>query len=51
MKKKILPENKRFFEGVARAMKRLLRSVRRTAKMYGTPIIVWEAGKIVEKKP
>jgi hypothetical protein len=51
MKKRVSPENKRFFDSVARAMKRLPQRVRKTAKMYGTPIIVWENGKIVEKKP
>jgi len=51
MKKKISPENKRFFDSVARAMRRIPATVRKTAKMHGTPIIVWENGKIVEKKP
>ena len=51
MKKKVSPENKLFFDSVAKAMRRLPQRVRRTAKMHGTPIIVWENGKIVEKKP
>jgi hypothetical protein len=51
MKKKLSAADKRFFDSVARAMKRLPRSVRKTAKMYGTPIVIWENGKIVEKKP
>ncbi len=51
MKQKISPENKRFFESVARAMRRVPRSARKIARMYGTPIYVWENGKVVAKKP
>ena len=28
-----------------------LRSSAKTARMYGTPIYVWENGKVVAKKP
>ena len=50
-KKNISAENQRFFDSVAKAMRRIPNSVRKTARMYGTPIIVWENGKIVAKKP
>jgi hypothetical protein len=45
------PENQRFFESVKRAMPAAARRARKIARMYGTPIWVWEKGKIVEKKP
>lgn len=51
MKKKTSPENKRFFDSVARAMLRIPKSVRKTAVMQGTPILVWENGKVVAMKP
>ena len=36
---------------VERALLRPGESARRTARMYGTPIYVWENGKVVAKKP
>jgi hypothetical protein len=33
------------------ALRRAARTARRIAKMYGTPIYVWENGKVVAKKP
>jgi Ni,Fe-hydrogenase III component G len=50
-KKKVSPENKRFFDSVKRAMPAAARRARKIARMYGTTIVVWENGKIVEKKP
>jgi hypothetical protein len=50
-KAKRSPENKRFFESVKRAMPAAARRARKIARMYGTPIIVWEDGKVVAKKP
>ena len=44
-------EDKRFFDAVKRAMPAAVRRARKTAKMYGTPIYVWENGKVVAKKP
>ena len=38
-------------EEVGTALRRSARSARRVAKMYGTPIYVWENGKVVAKKP
>ncbi len=52
MKKAITsPENKRFFDSVKRAMPAAARRARKIAKIYGTPIYVWEKGKVVAKKP
>ncbi len=51
MKKKMSAEDKRFFESVARAMKRVPRAARKAARMHGTRLIVWENGKVVAKKP
>jgi hypothetical protein len=50
-KTKPSPENKRFFESVKRAMPAAARRARRIARMYGTPIYVWENGKVIAKKP
>lgn len=43
--------NQAFFKGVARAMKRAAAEARRMAKLHGTPIYVWEKGKVVAKAP
>jgi hypothetical protein len=52
MKKiKSTPENIRFFESVKRAMPAAARRARKIAKMHGTPICVWQDGKVVAKKP
>jgi hypothetical protein len=40
-----------FSETVGRALRRAAKAARKTAKMYGTPIYVWENGKVVAKKP
>jgi len=40
-----------FAEGVGRGLRMAARSARKTARMYGTPIYVWENGKVVAKKP
>lgn len=36
---------------VERALLRAGESARRTARMYGTPLYVWENGRIVAKRP
>jgi hypothetical protein len=33
------------------ALRRAARDARKTARMYGTPIYVWENGRVVAKKP
>ena len=45
------PENTRFFQSVKRAMPAAARRARKTAKMYGTPICIWQDGKVVTKNP
>ena len=45
------PANDQFFESVRRAMPAAARRARKAAKMYGTPICIWQNGKVVAKKP
>jgi hypothetical protein len=48
------PENqssRAFSQAVGRALRRSAKVARKTARMYGTPIYVWENGKVVAKKP
>jgi len=33
------------------ALRRAEKDARKTARMYGTPLHVWEDGKVVSKKP
>lgn len=40
-----------FSQAVGRALRRAAKAARKTAKMYGTPIYLWENGKVVAKKP
>ena len=40
-----------FAAGVGRALRRAAKDAQRTARMYGTPLYVWENGKVVAKKP
>ena len=40
-----------FSQAVGRALRRAAKSARKTARMHGTPIYVWENGKVVAKKP
>ena len=40
-----------FAVGVGRALRRAAKDARKTARMYGTPLYVWEHGKVVAKKP
>jgi hypothetical protein len=40
-----------FAEGVERALKRAAAEARRIARLHGTPIYVWEKGKVVAKDP
>ena len=44
-------ETKAFTEAVGSALRRAAKAARKTAKMYDTPIYVWENGKVVAKKP
>jgi hypothetical protein len=51
--KKTQPRKKpeSFAEGVGRGLRMAARRARKIARMYGTPIYVWENGKVVAKKP
>ena len=40
-----------FAAGVGHALRRAAKDARKTARMYGTPLYVWENGKVVAKKP
>ncbi len=40
-----------FAAGLGRGMRRAARTAREVARMHGTPIYVWEDGKVVAKKP
>ena len=40
-----------FSAGVGRALRRAAKDAQKTARMYGTPLYVWENGKVVAKKP
>jgi hypothetical protein len=44
-------KTKALSQAVCRALRRAAKVARKTARMYGTPIYVWENGKIVAKKP
>ena len=40
-----------FAAGVGRGLRKAARTARKIARMYGTPIYVWENGKVVAKDP
>ena len=40
-----------FATGVGRALRRADKDAQTIARMYGTPIYIWENGKVVAKKP
>ena len=45
------PKHSEFAKGVERGLQRAARSARKTARMHGTPVYVWEKGKVVAVKP
>ncbi len=45
------PRDPQFAKRVGRALVRAAAAARRTARRYGTPIYVWENGKVVAKRP
>ncbi len=52
MKAKTSPRKpEHFATGVGRAMRRAAKDAQKIARMYGTPIYIWENGKVVAKKP
>jgi hypothetical protein len=40
-----------FIAGVGRALRRAAKDARKTARMYGTPLYVWQNGRVVAKRP
>ena len=46
-----LNRNPKLAARVERALIRAQEAARRTARMYGTPLYVWENGKVVAKRP
>ena len=44
-------KHKELSESVARALRDAARQARKTARIHGTPIYVWQNGKVVAKKP
>jgi hypothetical protein len=46
-----LNRNPKFAAPVGRALVRAEESARRTARMHGTPLYVWENGRVVAKRP
>ena len=51
MKNKPSIDFKKLSEAVARGMAAAARRARKTARIHGTPLYVWENGKVVAKKP
>jgi hypothetical protein len=44
-------EMMQFAEGISRALRRAAKVARKTARAHGTPIYVWQNGKVVARKP
>jgi len=44
-------QNKTLAEMVGRALRRSGQSARKTARAHGTPIYIWQNGKVVAQKP
>jgi hypothetical protein len=44
-------ETQEFSAAVGRALRRVAKAARKTARMYGTPVYVWKNGKVVAEKP
>jgi hypothetical protein len=50
-KAKVTKETQEFSAAVGRALRRAAKVARKTARMHGTPIYIWENGKVVAEKP
>ena len=46
-----LQTSKKFSAAVGRALRRAAKVARKTARMHGTPVYIWENGKVVAEKP
>ncbi|HEY6620735.1 MAG TPA: hypothetical protein VIY68_14410 [Steroidobacteraceae bacterium] len=40
-----------FAAGVGQALRKAAKDAAKTARMHGTPLYVWEKGRVVAKKP
>jgi hypothetical protein len=49
--KKSTKANDAFVAAVGRALRKSARTARKVARMHGTPIYIWEHGKVVAEKP
>jgi hypothetical protein len=43
--------SKEFSMAVGRALRRAAKSARKTTRAYGTPIYIWQNGKVIAQKP
>jgi hypothetical protein len=50
-KTKVKKETREVSAAVGRALRRAAKVARKTARMHGTPIYIWENGKVVAEKP
>jgi hypothetical protein len=50
-RRKLQKRQESFAAGVGRGMRRAARTAREVARRYGTPIYIWENGKVVAKDP
>lgn len=44
-------QSKTFAATVERALRRAAKAARKTARAHGTPIYIWQDGKVVAQKP
>jgi hypothetical protein len=52
MKKPKAPNSSRdFVIAVGHALRRAARTARKIARMHGTPVYIWQDGKVVAEKP
>ena len=50
-KTEVQKETKEFSAAVGRALRRAAKVARKTARMHGTPIYIWDNCKVVAEKP
>jgi hypothetical protein len=50
-RRKLPKKAESFAAGVGRGLRRAARTARELARMHGTPIYIWENGKVVAKDP
>lgn len=44
-------DSRKFAMAVGRALRRAAKSARKIARAYGTPIYIWQNGRVVAQKP